>query len=104
MKINIKSINFKIGQKLSEIAHSKVKKFMTLCQDCIMIEVKLIKERSAQKINKACGIRLVIPGNDMLTYARCNTFEEALARSVEGMERQIEKRKKKLIANRLNVA
>ena len=77
---------------------------MTLCNDSIMIEVKIIKERSAQKINKACSIRLVVPGNDMLSYACCNSFEEAIAHSVEGMERQIEKRKKKLLANRLSIA
>lgn len=40
-------------------------------------------------------MRLVIPGNDLLATARCETFEEAVIQTAEALERQIEKQKAK---------
>ena len=51
-----------------------------------------------------CEIRLAIPGNDLMASAQCKTFEEAVAQCVEALEKQIKKRKTKIIAKRKNIA
>jgi len=101
MKITIQSIDFTPRQELDFLVKSKVQKFTRLCADVISIEVKLRIDKSDTKENKVCGIRLVIPGNDMISNTQCKTFEEAVAEAVEALERQIEKRKTKLTARRL---
>ncbi len=68
--------------------------------DIIGIEVSLKVDRSNTNNNKVCKIRLVVPGNDMLSGAQGKTFEAATAQAVEVLERQIERRKTKVIANR----
>lgn len=101
MKINIHAIDFTSGQKLSDLVHKKVQKFARLCGDVISIEVMLRLDRSDIKANKVCGIRLVIPGYDMLSRAQCKTFEETIAQAVNALKRQIEKRKTKVMARRM---
>jgi len=101
MKINIHSIDFTFSQKLNELLHKKLQKFGRLCGDAISIEVMLRLDKSDIKANKVCGIRLVIPGNDMLSRAQCRTFEETIAQAVDALKRQIEKRKTRIIARRI---
>lgn len=101
MKINIQYIDFTSRQKLDFLVKNKVQKFTRLCPDVISIDIKLRIERSETNESKVCTIRLVIPGNDMLSNSRCETFEEAIAVAVEALERQIEKRKTKLTGRRL---
>lgn len=96
MKINIQSIGFRLKQQLSALAQKKVEKFKRLCGDAIRIEVQFKLDGAGTVENKLCGIRLVIPGYDMLSNIKSNSFEEAIAKAVEALERQIEKRKKKM--------
>lgn len=96
MKINIQTIHFKFRQQLNEVLQKKLKKFNRLCEDIISIDVKLTLQTQGKRLNKLCGIRLVIRGNDMLCNTKGESFEEAIARAVEALERQIEKRKTKI--------
>jgi len=52
-----------------------------------------VQKNLTPKENKLCDIRLIIPGNDLLVSARCKTFEEAIVQSVDGLVKQIEKKK-----------
>lgn len=101
MKINIKSIAFTLRKELSDFVDSKVKKLKHLYSEIISIEISLKLNKSEKKDNKICRIRLVIPGYDMLADAQGKTFEAATAVAIEALERQIEKRKTRLIASRL---
>ena len=69
--------------------------------EIISIEISLKLNKSETKDNKVCRIGLVIPGYDMLAGAQCRTFEAATSVAIEALERQIEKRKTKLMANRI---
>lgn len=51
-------------------------------------------DKSETKGNKVCGMRLIIPGNDLMADAQCKTFEEAAMLVTNVLKRQIEKRKK----------
>lgn len=96
MKITIQSVGFTAKQQLAALAKKKMQKFTRLCGDVIRIDVKLKLENAGATINKLCSIRLVISGYDMLCNTKSSSFEEAIAKAVEALERQIEKRKKKM--------
>jgi ribosomal subunit interface protein len=95
MKIKIQSDGFTLRQQLTELVQKKVQKFSRLCSDLISIDVKFKLNKTGNKIKKRCGMRLVIPGHDMICNTQSNSFEEAVAIAVEALERQVEKRKKK---------
>ena len=101
MKINIQSIAFTLRKEVSDFIQNKVKKLTRLYREIIGIEVSLKVDKSDTRDNKVCRIRLIIPGNDMLSGAQCQTFEAATAQAVEALERQIERRKTKVIINRV---
>ena len=100
MKINIQSIAFTLREELRDFVNGKVEKLKQLCSEIMSIEISLKLNKSETRRNKVCRIRLVIPGYDMLANAQCKTFEAATSVAIEALERQIEKRKTKLIANR----
>lgn len=96
MTINIQAVNFSSKQQLYTAIEKKVQKLKRLCGDVISIDVKLTLQSHLAKVNKLCGIRLVIPGYDMLSTTCCSSFEEAVATAVEALERQIERRKTRM--------
>jgi putative sigma-54 modulation protein len=95
MKINIQSVGFTARQQLVALVQKKVEKFKRLCGDVIRIDVQFKLNNAGAAINKLCAIRLVIPGYDLLSHTKSNSFEAAVAIAIEALERQIEKRKKK---------
>ena len=101
MKVNIQSIAFTLRKEVSDFIQNKVKKLTRFYKEIIGIEVSLKVDKSATNHNKVCRIRLIIPGNDMLSGAQCGTFEAATARAVDALERQIERRKTKVITKRV---
>ena len=100
MKIKIQSIAFTLRKEASDFIQNKVKKLTRFYREIISIEVSLKVDKSATKDNKVCKIRLIIPGNDMLSGAQCKSFEAAAVQAVEALERQIERRKTRVITNR----
>jgi ribosomal subunit interface protein len=103
MTIKIKTLGFTAKQELIDFVHEKVGKCSRLYDKIIGSEVCFDVDKSNTKENKVCDIRLIIPGNDLLSSAQCKTFEEATAQAVEALERQIEKRKTKLMVTRNSI-
>lgn len=101
MKINIRGIGFTLRKELKDLVNGRVKKLKHLYDEILNIEICFKLNKSQTRDNKACRIRLVIPGYDMLAGAQCQTFEAATSVAIEALERQIEKRKTKLMANRI---
>lgn len=103
MNIKIKTLGFTAKQELTDFVNEKVEKFAHLYDKIISSEICFSLDKSDTNENKVCGIRLVIPGNDLMANAQCKTFEEATAQAVEALERQIEKRKTKLNVTRKSI-
>jgi len=103
MNIKIKSLGFTLKEELTDFVNEKVEKFAHLYNKIISCEVCFSVDKSATNENKVCYIRLIIPGNDLLSSAQYKTFEEATAQAVEALERQIEKRKTKLNVTRKSI-
>ncbi|MEK6615194.1 MAG: ribosome-associated translation inhibitor RaiA [Bacteroidota bacterium] len=100
MKITIQSLDFTSKQGLKDFVREKVNKLARFYSEIIGSEICLRLVNSNKNANKVCQIRLVIPGNDLLACAQCQTFEEAAIQAVEAIERQIKKLKTKMIRNR----
>lgn len=95
MKIKVKSVGFTLRQQLADLVQKKVQKFKRLCADVMSVEVQFKLDGTNAAANKICSIRLVIPGYDILSQIKSTSFEAAVAKTVDALERQIEKRKKK---------
>ena len=95
MDIKIKRTGFTVKSGLKDFVNKKVGKRSQFYDKIISSEVSLSMEKSDTNENKLCGIRLIIPGNDLLVAAQYKTFEEAVDQSVEVLVKQIEKRKNK---------
>jgi len=97
MNIKIKILGFTAKQELTDFVNEKVEKFAHLYDKIINCEVYFSLDKSDTDENKVCDIRLVIAGNDLLASAQCKTFDEAVAQAVEVLERQIIKKKNKVM-------
>ena len=97
MKINIKSIGFRVKSHLADFVNKKVVKLSQFYDQIISIDITFSTEKSHTKENKLCDIRLVIPGNDLLAHAQCKTFEQGIDKSIDVLIKQIEKKKHKHI-------
>ena len=104
MKLKFQSLDFTASQELTDFIKNKVAKLEYFYDEIICSEVCLKLDKSDTKENKVCEIRLAIPGNDLLASAQCKTFEEAAAQCVEALEKQIKKRKTKIIGKRKDIA
>lgn len=100
MNIKIKTLGFTAKSELTDYIGEKLAKLFQIYDKIISIEVCLCTEKSATNHNKLCDVRLIIPGNDLLANAKCATFEESVALSVEALTRQVEKRKAKTAAKK----
>ena len=99
MKIKIQGIAFTLRKEVSDFIQNKARKLTRFYREIIGIEVSLKVDKSDTRDNKVCRIRF-IPGNDMLSGAQCKSFEAATVQAVEALERQIERRKTRVITNR----
>lgn len=95
MKIKVQSVGFELRQQLADLVQKKVKKFKRLCTDLMSVDIQFKLDSPGAAVNKLCSIRLVVPGYDLVSQTRAGSFELAVAKAVEALERQIEKRKKK---------
>ena len=81
MKLKFQSLDFTASQELTDFVQSKIEKLEHLFDEIIWSEACLKLDKSDNRENKVCEIRLVIPGNDLLASAQCKTFEEDAAPS-----------------------
>jgi len=93
MKVKIEAVGFTPKQELLDFVQEKAGKLFQFYDRIINVEATLNVENSDTKENKVCGIRLIIPGNDLWASAQCKTFEEATAQTVDALEKQLDKRK-----------
>ena len=97
MKLNIQSPDITLKQEIIYFLNQKLAMLSRRLNEIIGVDVSFRKEKSSTGENKICEIRLIIPGNDLFAYAQCKTFGEAITKTSEALERQIEKRKTKLL-------
>lgn len=100
MTTNIQSIGFTASEELTTFVKEKTARLSHYFENILSSEVCLSTEKSETRENKVCGIRLIIPGNDLLANAQCKTFEEAIVKASDALIKQIDKHKTKIQAKR----
>jgi putative sigma-54 modulation protein len=97
MRTKIQSKGFTAKQELEDFIKEKAEKLFRLYEKTLCCEVVLKIDKSETRDNKHCDIRMVIAGNDLLAGARCTTFEEATIQAIEALERQIHRKKTRIL-------
>ncbi|MDR1371909.1 MAG: ribosome-associated translation inhibitor RaiA [Dysgonamonadaceae bacterium] len=95
MEITIKAIHFEASEKLEAFIRKKVER-MEKFRDVIQlaeITLKVIKPET--NANKDASIKIFAKGKDFFSNEVSDTFEDAINRCVEKLERQIVKSKEK---------
>lgn len=95
MKINLKTLKFTAKQHLIDFVNDKVGKLGRFDDKIISAEVTLYEQDGKHVDNKACDIRLIVPGNDLIAKRNANTFQEAVLNAVETLRNSLTKKKTK---------
>lgn len=96
MNIKVNTVHFDADQKLIDHVNKKVNKLDQFFDGIIGAEVFLRLENVQDDENKIAEIKLLIPGNDLFVKKQSKTFEEAVNKAVETLNRQLTKYKEKL--------
>lgn len=94
MKIVIQSLHFTAKPKLNEFINEKAAKLSHLTDKAELADICLSLDKSDTRDNKVCEIKLRVPGNDLFSKKRSETFEEAVSLAVHALQEQIRKMKK----------
>ena len=97
MTLNIQSPDISLTQETVDFLKRKLTLLTRRYPETLGMEATFRSERSATHENKRCELRLMVPGYDLLASSRGSTFEAAIAATSEALERQIEKRKTKIL-------
>ena len=93
MKIIIQTPDFTAAQKLTVFVEQSVKKLESFDDRILEARVCLKIETSDSNENKACEIKLALPGNDLFASRQSQTFEEAVRLVIEALRHQIDRKK-----------
>ena len=96
MDIKIHSVRFDADQKLIEHVNKKVNKLGQFFDGIVGAEVYLRLENVQDDENKIAEVKLLIPGDELFVKKQSKTFEEAINKAVETLNRQVTKYKEKL--------
>jgi putative sigma-54 modulation protein len=100
MEIKIKSIHFDAAEKLKAFIEKKVSKLEQYYDGIMMADVVLKVVKPESNKNKSAGIRIKVKHSDYFAEKICDTFEEAVDKAVEALEKQLLKSKKKSNADK----
>ncbi|MEO9965316.1 MAG: ribosome-associated translation inhibitor RaiA [Reichenbachiella sp.] len=99
MKLQFHSLHFDVDQKLVDFIQKKVDKLETFYDRVIDGEVILKVEKDGARDNKIVEIKLNIPGAQVFSKEQAKSFEAGVDEAVEGLRRQLKKRKEKTLAH-----
>ena len=95
MEITIQSIHFEASKKLEAFIQKKVNRLSKFNDDAYLADVSLKVVKPESNENKDASIRLFLTGTEFFSQEVANTFEEAIDKCVNKLERQIVKHKEK---------
>ena len=96
MDIKVNTVHFTADQKLIDYINKKMSKLGQFFDRIIGAEVFLRLDNVHDDENKIVEVKLHMPGNELFVKKQSKTFEEALNKAVESLNRQVTKNKEKL--------
>ena len=104
MDIKINTVQFTADKKLIDHVNKKVGKLGQFFDRIVGAEVFLRLENVHDDENKIAEVKLLIPGDDLFVKKQSKSFEDAVNKAVDSLNRQITKYKEKLRGNSSNRA
>ena len=95
MEIKIQAIHFEATQKLEAFIQKKVNRLSKFNDGILSADVVLKVVKPETNANKNVSVKLAAPGYDFFAQEVADTFEEAIDKCVEKLERQVLKAKEK---------
>ena len=95
MEITIHSIHFEASTQLEAFIQKKVSRLEKFNEGVFMADVTLKVVKPETNANKDAAVKLFAPGHEFFAQEVADTFEEAIDRCVEKLERQVVKEKEK---------
>ena len=95
MEIAIQSIHFEASKKLEDFIQKKVSRLSKFNDDVYLADVTLKVVKPETNDNKDASIRLFLSGTELFAQEIADTFEEAIDKCVNKLERQVVKHKEK---------
>ena len=93
MDINIQAIRFEASEKLIAFIEKKVSKLSKFDDKIRKVEVSLKVVKPETAMNKEVSMKMLVPGKEMFAQEICDTFEEAVDKTVDSLTRQLSKHK-----------
>jgi putative sigma-54 modulation protein len=103
MEIAIHSIHFESSKKLEDFIQKKVSRLAKFNDSIFLADVTLKVVKPESNENKDASIKLSSKGRDFFAQEIANTFEEAIDKCVEKLERQVKKSKEKKITKKISI-
>ncbi|MDH8702062.1 putative sigma-54 modulation protein [Dysgonomonadaceae bacterium PH5-43] len=97
MEITIQAIHFEATQKLDAFIQKKVSRLSKFNDAISLAEVTLKVVKPETNANKDVSIKVLAPNSEFFVQEVSDSFEEAVNKCVEKLERQIMKSKEKTI-------
>ena len=95
MEIAIQSIHFEASKNLEAFIQKKVNRLSKFNEDVQLADVTLKVVKPETNENKDASIRLLLSGTEFFAQEIADSFEEAIDRCVDKLERQVVKHKEK---------
>jgi len=95
MEITIQAIRFEASKKLEDFVQKKVNRLSKFNEDVLLADVTLKVVKPETNDNKDASIRLRLSGTELFVQEVADTFEEAVDKCVNKLERQVVKYKEK---------
>ncbi len=99
MKVQMHSIRFDADVKLTNFIQRKLDKLETFYNRIVDAEVFMRLDSDHANENKIIEIKINLPGEQLFSKYKSNTFESATDHAVEALRRQLKKHKEKLISH-----
>ena len=91
MKHSIQTPHVEASTQLLKFAEEHISKLQSINDRIIEAHACLKIDKSDNRENKICEIKLIVPGNDLFTLKRSDTFEDAILQSVSALKHQLER-------------
>ena len=101
MTTSIQAIKFEASERLNAYIEKKLGKLEKFFDEALSSEVKLKIIKPETNANKEVEITVIAPNKKFFASKIADTFEQAVDECVEAIEKQIAKKKKKSIKNRV---
>jgi len=95
MEITIQAIRFEGSKKLESFIRKKVNRLSKFNEDVLSADVTLKVVKPETNDNKDASIKLRLSGTEMFAQEVADTFEEAIDKCINKLERQVVKHKEK---------